>query len=239
MQSSQSSRKLSTKLTSVLVVTVIVCTWTRVNWALETQIDLPALISQIQLQDPRADSLNATMWMPEQFWQAVFSQEPNITQTEIERRLDVFRPHVLVAVVAGELGPFGAPNFDSAATVLNKTRLVDDEHNVYEPLIKSTLSPDMQGFSSVFRPMMVQAFGPTGEAMVLVAFPARNQDGEMIADATKEGSFQVNVGDSEFKWRLPLSAVLPPKECPVDGEKMSGAWKHCPWHGVDLKEAEN
>ena len=239
MQSSQSSRKLSTKLTSVLVVTVIVCTWTRVNWALETQIDLAALISQIQLQDPRADSLNSTMWMPEQFWQAVFSQEPNITQTEIERRLDVFRPYVLVAVTAGELGVFGAPKFDSEATVLSKTRLVDNEHTVYEPLIQSTLSPDMQSFISVFTPMLVQLLGPTGEALVFVVFPARNQDGVMIADATKEGSFQVNVGDSEFKWRLPLGAVLPPKVCPVDGDKMSGAWKYCPWHGVELKEAEN
>ncbi len=239
MQSSKPSRKLSIKLTSVLVVTVIVCTWTRLDWAQETQIDIAALLSQIQLTDPRADVMNMAMWMPEQFWQATFSQESNITQTEIEQRLDVFRPYILVAVVAGKLGPFGAPNFDSLATVLNKTRLVDDEHTVYEPMIRSTLSPDMQGFLTVFTPMLTQMLGPMGEAMVLVVFPARDQDGVMIADATKEGSFQVNVGDSEFKWRLPLGAVLPPKVCPVDGEKMNGAWKYCPWHGVELKEAKN
>ena len=239
MRFSNSSSTLSKRLAALFVVVVLASLWTRLGWAQEVQIDLSTLIPQIQKYDARSDSLNMAMWYPEQFWRAVISEDTSMPQSDIEEALDVFRPYVVVAVLAGELGPFGAPHFKPKADVLANTRLIDEEGTVYEPLTSSALDLDMQSFLAVFEPMMTQSFGPMGDAMVLVVFPARRSDRAVIADATREGRFQVTVGDSEFQWRLPLGAVLPPKTCPADGEEMSGAWRYCPWHGVELMGSNN
>ncbi len=80
--------------------------------------------------------------------------------------------------------------------------------------------------------------GPLGQNMHFIVFPSKNIKGQYIADVTKEGTFVVQLGETEFTWRLPLSSLVPPKICPVDGEKMSGAWKFCPWHGTKLLSEE-
>lgn len=53
-------------------------------------------------------------------------------------------------------------------------------------------------------------------------------------DVKKEGKFSMLMDKTEYKWRLPLSSLLPPRLCPIDDEKLNGAWKFCPTHGVEL-----
>ena len=55
-------------------------------------------------------------------------------------------------------------------------------------------------------------------------------------DAKKEGFFLVELGENEFRWRLPLSSLLPLTICPTCGEELSGAYKFCPWDGTKLSE---
>ena len=77
--------------------------------------------------------------------------------------------------------------------------------------------------------------GPMGQNMHVFLFPAKDKKGQDIAAAKREGFFSVKLDKREFKWRLPLGSLLRQKVCSVDGEKLNGAWKFCPWHGTELK----
>jgi hypothetical protein len=54
-------------------------------------------------------------------------------------------------------------------------------------------------------------------------------------DAQNPGKFTVSWKKNvAFEYRLPLDVLTPPKYCPVDGEKQSGKFVYCPYHGVKL-----
>jgi len=88
----------------------------------------------------------------------------------------------------------------------------------------------------MIKPVIVNTLGPLGQNMHFFLFPAKNKSGRNIADAKKGGVFSVRLGEREFKWRLPLGSLLPPKICPRCGEKLSGAYKYCPYDGTPLKK---
>lgn len=90
----------------------------------------------------------------------------------------------------------------------------------------------------MMKPLFANMLGPMGQNMVFFLFPSNNKEGQKIADSKKEGSFSVEMGEREFRWRLPLGSLLPPKICPTCGEKLSGAYKFCPWDGTKLPEAK-
>ena len=85
------------------------------------------------------------------------------------------------------------------------------------------------------KPVLVNMLGPMGEHMEFFFFPRTSASGQPIADAKAEGSFRFGVGKDVYDWRLPLGSLLPQKTCPVDGERLSGAWEYCPWHGKKLR----
>jgi hypothetical protein len=66
------------------------------------------------------------------------------------------------------------------------------------------------------------------------AFSARDKEGRRIADARKEGSFLVMSTGRKFKGELPLCSLLPPRNCPVDGEILNVAYEYCPCHGARM-----
>jgi len=88
----------------------------------------------------------------------------------------------------------------------------------------------------MIKPVIANTLGPLGQNMHFLLFPAKDKNGQNIAEAKKEGAFSVKLGEREFKWRLPLGSLLPPKICPKCGEKLSGAYNYCPYDGTPLKK---
>jgi hypothetical protein len=95
----------------------------------------------------------------------------------------------------------------------------------------------MKTLAAVMTSVLGNALGQLGQGIQLFFFPATAPNGSTIAAASKQGKFSVMLAGHSFEWRLPLSSLLPQKVCPVDGEKMSGAWKYCPWHGNELTDS--
>jgi len=59
---------------------------------------------------------------------------------------------------------------------------------------------------------------------------------ERISNPYTKGTVHLAFQGAEYKWRTPLGSLLAPKQCPVDQEVMTGAWKYCPYHGKELVE---
>ncbi|NOZ68372.1 MAG: hypothetical protein GXP46_03825 [Deferribacteres bacterium] len=199
------------------------------------KVNLNALMQEIQKTSEKPDEVTIIWWLPEEFWRVNFAQRATMTEAQIERVLGVLRHYMIIMVIDGKIGPLGGVTYKSEETIRNSIQLIDSQGVHYRPLSSDEIDADTKNFLSMFRPVLSNILGPMGQNMQFFIFPSKNKNRQDIADAKREGAFSVKLGKKEFKWRLPLGSLLPEKTCPVDGEKLNGAWKFCPWHGVELK----
>ena len=205
------------------------------SFAQDIKVDINALIQETQKMSQSADEMTLIWWIPEDFWRASFEQNPNMTEAQIEEFIKVIRRYTMIVAVDGKIGAFGGVTYEPESTIRNSIRLVDSQRNNYRPLSNEKIDADMKNFLSMMKPVLVNILGPLGQNMYFYLFTAKTKAGHEIANAKKEGIVSVKLDKKELKWRLPLGSLLAPKTCPVDGEKLSGAWKFCPWHGVELQ----
>jgi hypothetical protein len=199
-----------------------------------TQVDITALTQETQRMSQKADEMTMVWWIPEEYWRVSFAQNPAVTEAQSEELLKTLRPYTVVVAVDGTIGSFGGVTYTPETTLRNSIQLVDEQGNAYRPLSDPEIDADTKNFLVMMKPALASVLGPIGQNMHFFVFPAKGKGGKQIADAKKEGAFSLRLAGKEFKWRLPLGSLLPPKTCPVDGEKLNGAWKFCPWHGSKL-----
>ena len=175
-------------------------------------------------------------WVPEEYWRVSFARNPAVTEAQTEEFVSVLRPYTVVAVVDGKIGVLGGVTFTSEADIRAGIEIRDRQGTPYPPLSEDTVDAKARNSLAMMKPILANMLGPMGENMNFLFFPAKDQKDQSIAGATEDGAFSVKLGEREFRWRLPLSSLLPPKTCPRCKEECSGAWKFCPWCGAKLPE---
>jgi len=223
---------------AVMTAGFLALSWAATGLAEEHKVELPALVQQTQKMSQAADEISLVWWIPEEFWKASAAQNPKGGEGQAEDILKVVHPYTVLVVVDGKMGPFAAAAYRSEADIRSELQVKDGEGTLYRPLGEDKLDGDVKNFMAMMKPVFVNMLGPMGENMHFFVFPAEGKGGRKIAEAAKEGKFSVLLGEREFKWRLPLDALVPPKTCPTCGEKVSGAFKFCPWDGAKLPEAK-
>lgn len=221
---------------SLLLAVFVVIGFAGTTLAKEIKIDLEALTNETQRVSTEGDKMTLIWWIPEEYWRASFAQDPSITKTQAEELVDILRPYTLILAVDGNIGKMGGITYKPEETIRAAISLKDEKGNTYRPYSEDKISPDAKNFLAIMKPIFANMLGSFGENMHFFLFPSKNGGTQNIALAKMEGGFTVKMGEREFKWRLPLGSVLPSNTCPVDGEKLSGAWKYCPWHGVKLNK---
>ncbi len=221
--------------TRAFIATLLILSFMSIAFAQDSKIDINALVDETQKISPAEDEMSLVWWIAEEFWQVNFEQDPNMSADEVESVMEILRPYTIIVAVDGEIGSFGGVTYKPKATIQNNIQIVGNEGEHYRPLSDDKIDPDTKSFLSMMKPFFTNTLGPMGENMHFFLFPSKDKNGHGIAVAKREGTFSVKLDKREFKWRLPLGSLLPQKSCPVDGEKFSGAWKFCPWHGVELK----
>ena len=218
----------------VLVGALLICGWMSVSVAQGRKVDINALVQETQKMSDTSGEMTLIWWIPEEFWRASFEQDPNMTAAQTEQFIQVLRPYMLIVAVDGNIGTLGGVTYKSETTIRDSIQVIDGQGTRYRPLSSENIDADTKNFLSMMKPIFVNMLGPIGQNMHFFLFPAKNTMGRNIAVAKSEGAFSVKLDTRLFKWRLPLGSILQAKICPVDGEKLSGAWKFCPWHGVEL-----
>jgi len=203
--------------------------------AQETKVNINDLVSETQKMDQSSDEMVLVWWIPEEYWSESFKDDPSMTAEQTEKFISVLRPYTMVVVVEGKMGTFGGVTYKPEDEIRGSIKLMDSAGTAYKPLKEEELSADARNFLGMVKPVFENMLGPMGQNMHFIVFPAKDKSGKMIASAKDEGSFTISTGDKDFRWRLPLGSLLPPKVCPVDGEILNGAWKYCPWHGAKLE----
>jgi hypothetical protein len=200
--------------------------------------NLTELVRETQKVGRVPGKITMVWWLPEEFWSVSFRQSDQVSAEQQEAFLKAVRPYLLIAAVDGKLGPLGGSEFADKESLQASIQVLDKTGKSYVPLSEDELTDDVKNLSALLRSMFANMLGAMGRGLHLFFFPATTADGSAIAVATKEGTFSVVMGDQSFTWRLPIGSLLPAKVCPVDGERMTGAWKYCPWHGKLLEVAD-
>ncbi len=199
---------------------------------------LQALVKETQRESQAPKELGLIWWIPTMYWRAsITASDPNAGKEQLEKFEKVLSPYILVAAVQGQIGPLGGIQWTQEERLRSNFALIDRNGKEYRPLASGAVSPDAKNLIAILRPVIANMLGPMGEHLYFMYFPSLTDGKIPIADPLAEGSFAIRMGNDTHKWRLPLGALLPKKQCPVDSEIFSGAFKYCPFHGKELVAA--
>ncbi len=201
-------------------------------------VNLDALMLETQKMEAEAGRMTYVLWIPLEFWENAFAQNEGASQGDIDLFLSVFRPYTVMAVLDSYYESPKKIKYKTEAEIRSSAQLIDSKGNTYLPLEKETINSGATGLLKKFKPMIEDMMGKAGKNFYFILFPSQNKLGEDFIIPTQDGKFTLMVGEREFKWRLPLSSLVPAKNCPVCGELFSGAYKFCPWDGTELIESE-
>ena len=195
---------------------------------------IQALVAETQRTSGDPNRVHLVWWVPVDLWPVAMGANPNVSKQQIDQLVRVMSPYTLIAVADGEVGPLGGVNWMSEGALRSRLAIVDSKGEEYTPLSPEQVGADARNLAAVLKPLLTNVVGAVGENLHFFYFPAQTRTGAAIAEAGAEGAFAVKSVDIVHRWRLPLGSLLPPTQCPVDGERMNGGWKFCPWHGKEL-----
>ncbi len=221
------------KITGICFVLIMVLVNSSI-YSQESKISLNELIIDIQKSTDNANEMIMVWWIPEEFWIAALSNDPSISQSQIDMITETLRPYLILIVVEGNIGNFGGVTYKTESAIRDRINVVDKYGGTYDPLTKDQIDLDTQNLLGMMQPVLVNMLGPMGQNMHFFLFPSRNNNMDQIANPNKEGMFGVNLGTNKFSWRLPLGSLLPQKICIKCNEKLSGAYNFCPYCGGKL-----
>lgn len=200
--------------------------------------DVGAIVKETQQLDQRNNKVGMFWWMPVEYWEQS-AMSSGMSAEQARESFAPLREYSLVIVAVGNIG-LGSVNWKPDAEVRKNIVLRDHAGNTYKPFEK--ISSEAQGMADVFKPALKNIVGPMADGFNLYFFPAKDASGKEITNPYANTDFSLVVtnlmGGSEptstYTWRLPVSALMPPKFCPVGKEKVEANWKYCPWHGNKL-----
>jgi hypothetical protein len=196
--------------------------------------DLNALVDETQQRSSEPQELSIVWWLPEEFWRLSAQSNPSLAPEVVDTLVARVHPYVIVGALSGHIGELASVRYASGDSLRNGIRLVDSTGAQFAPLDRDSLPAPIQGLLDLLRPMMASLLGNMGQNLNFFVFDGLTPDGARRLDPTRPGRFSIRLLGTDYRWRLPLASLVPKKRCPVDGELLSGAWRFCPWHGVEL-----
>ena len=200
------------------------------------RVDVDRLINETQQAIRGEEYSGLVWWLPEEFFKASM-QRQGMQEEMIAEEVKPMGANTIIVVAVARLASFGLI-YVSSTDIRSNLILRDSNGNDYPPLDETPSELSMM--PTLFKSLFSQMLGQLGEHLEFFFFPAKNKEGEALADAKLEGSFSLVIkdiagpGESVYEWNLPLTSALPPKFCPVGGEQVEANWTYCPWHGSPL-----
>jgi hypothetical protein len=197
-------------------------------------VDITELARETQRVFQDGQTLQLVWWIPAELW-AEWAAAAGLSGARAEMAVGPLRTHTVLFVAEGAISAAGTTAFKGPDALAGRIRVRDAGGRSHTPLAANEIPPDINVMITGLQPQLGRALGPAGEH--LHAFVFAPEDGAPLASGRSEGIFTVQIDERAFAYRLPLSALVPPRRCPVDGERLSGTFQYCPYHGNPL-EAE-
>lgn len=176
-------------------------------------------------------------WFPWQYWETALLQglKGQPMPQQYKDMISTMKQYNIIGAIDVKITPMGMVYGDEEIVRDSAVMIVNDSVRL-KPLDPKEYPEQIRELINLLSPIMKQLLGQMGQNQTWLVFPNRDSKGNAYADAKIDSRFEVHWRQNfPFKWRLPLDVLTPPKYCPVDGEKLSGKYKFCPYHGKELK----
>ena len=221
----------------LLVLVALLCSFTKGFAQQDSTLHLSDFIKEIEQTSDQNRRIAIVLWMPWQYWEAAMIQGNNgkpLTQS-MRDMVNSMKQYTILCVVDAKPGVYGLDYYNEDQ-LRDSVKLTVNDSLTFKPLDEKSLNETMRMLLNLMKPMMSSMLGQMGEHMNFFVFENTKPDGKYYIDASQPGKFNLYWRQgANFTWRLPLDVLTPPKYCPVDGEKLSGKFEYCPYHGRKLK----
>lgn len=204
-----------------------------------TGIDLDALVRETQKSSADPSRMTLVWWVPEEFWRASFASNKELTEGQREEFYAVMRPYTMLIIVDGRLEEAGRATYRPEASIRSDLRIRALDGTELRPYAGTQIGDAAKGVIEIARPILSNLLGPLGQNMHVYFFAAQTAAGKPVTGARASGPFSVMLGNREYRWRLPLSTVLPAKKCPTCSETFAGTYQFCPYDGTKMPDPAN
>jgi hypothetical protein len=195
-------------------------------------VDLQQLVQETQKMSQQSSSLTMVWWIPQEFWDASLSTNPNVTPETRKQILEALENFQIVALFRGKTGIGGLTDVPAKEDMIAHARF-ESNGKVIEPLEPAQVSTGAQTMLAALKPLLSGMLGQLGQGMQLVAYPSK-KDNDRLIDPKRKGSFQYTLFDQTFQWHLPLASLLPKKVDPKTKEEFPGTFDYNPYTGEKL-----
>jgi hypothetical protein len=168
-------------------------------------------------------------WMPLEFWDGSLANNPDMPEATRKELVGVMAPYTVVALLRAETVGNGLGEIKSKEDLQKNTRFTING-TAMQALPAEQVSQPATLMISQLKPVLAEAAGQLGEAMEFLVFPS-GVDDKLMVDATMPGNLTINFYGRDFKWRLPLGSVLPPRIDKATGEEFPGNYEYNPFTG--------
>ena len=201
-------------------------------------VSIDALMSETQYGSDDPDRIDLIWWIPTEYWNVVFSQDPTTSQADTDEVIKLVGDYVFVMVLKGSIGTFGGITYDDEEQIKKQVSVIY-KGTTLKIVENKDLSADTVNFLSMMKPMMKNMMGDMGENMQFYVFENPGKDDIIPIDPYSNETLTFHLGNFEKNVMLPLGCLLEEKICPETKQLHSGKWTFCPYHGVKLVEKKD
>lgn len=194
-------------------------------------VSIDEIVEETQMSS-NSDDIQLVWWLPKEFWQVSFSQDPSTSQADIDEMTELMKDYTVILAVNGKVGMFGGVTYKEYQEIKDNTKVYYNGEMLKQLDPKDTPA-DLQNFFGMIKPIMKNMLGQMGENMQLLIF----KNGKKVdVDPYKEGTLSFEFFGYNDEISLPLGSLLEKKRCPKCDKKYNGKWSYCPFTGSKLEE---
>ena len=206
-----------------------------------TAIDSVALTTETQRMSNDSATLDLVWWVPVEFWEAAFRQDPSLSRQDADNMLAAMRPYFLMIVIQTDITPYGEFNFLPLSRISGGLQVsyTDDRGNRTALPVLASTNAEFEEMLTVLRPLLANAMGNMGQNFHFFAFSAEDKNGNRMASPYEAGTISVSLNSRRdsapvvFEFDAPLDSLFVPRICP-NGKPAHISWNFCPWDGSRL-----
>ncbi len=191
--------------------------------------DLSAFVRETQAIYNDNGKVTLTWWTPKSYWVAVLKENKNLTEEARNSLAATFEKYTVIAVCRGDVSALGSIQKSNEA-VSSETITCFVNSKRLKRLAPEDIDAETTQLFAMMKPGMESVLGQFGKTLEFYIFENPYlSSGPLIENM--EGYLTINAYEKKNKIRLPLAAMLDPKEDRKTGDIFPGNYKFNPYTG--------